>query len=129
MKIRDAGFRLSPSHYKIIETVLNLNIASAYPSSDGIGKILGGIIDQETKPFEATSTFATLLSYRGRKLCSQITNLVRRGYLTYFFSVDDNGKYLKITDLGTATIAMSKKTLPSGYRRKEKKIKKTIVYK
>ncbi|MDD4005631.1 MAG: hypothetical protein PHD98_00485, partial [Bacilli bacterium] len=85
-------FRISITHLKVLETVRYLNKDNAFPSASGVAKILNGVNDEETKPFVKAETFATLLSYRGRKLTSLVTNLIRRNYLSYVFSDGDNQK-------------------------------------
>jgi hypothetical protein len=129
MKKRSSSFRISITHLKVLETIENLNISKAFPSVEGIAKILNGILDSETKMFASTSTFATLLSYRGRKLTSLVTNLVRRGYLTYVFETDSNIKYLKITELGKATLAYPDLVRKRVYKAKKKIAPHTILFK
>jgi len=128
MQKKYAEFHLSPSRLKILETVSNLNAKSDFPSAEGIAKILGGAADRETIPYESSSTFGTLLSYRGRKLCSHITSLVRRGYLSYLFVEGDTGRYLKITELGRSASAADLKDHHRPHKRKAKKSKPTILH-
>lgn len=129
MKKRSSPFRISITHLKILETVDYLNREKAFPCVEGIAKILNGVLDQETKIFAATSTFATLLSYRGRKLTAVVTNLVRRGYLTYVFADESDVKYLKITDLGKATLALPEYAKKRSFKAKKKNHSQTILFK
>ncbi|NCA97402.1 MAG: hypothetical protein EOM77_04425 [Bacteroidia bacterium] len=122
-------FKISITHRKLLQTIHNLNQAKALPSTEGVAKILNGILDQETKPFEKSSTFGILLSYHGRKLTALVTTLARRGYLTYVFEEDDNRKYLKITPLGEAALLSNETKSDEHYHRKEKKFTPTIIYK
>ena len=123
------AFRLSITQLKILQTVADLNSRNAFPSVDGVAKIINGVNDQETKVFTQISTFATLLSYRGRKLSALVTSLYRHGYLTYIFEDNSNTKYLKITSHGLNTLNSTKIHSVKSYRRKEKKFKPTIIYK
>ena len=129
MKKSYRPFRISITHRKLLQTIHNLNQAKALPSVEGVAKILNGVVDRETKPFENTSTFGILLSYRGRKLTALVTNLARRGYLTYVYEEDDDRKYLKITPLGEATLISGETKSNQTYHRKEKTLKPTIIYK
>ena len=129
MKIRSPSFRISITHLKVLETIANLNREQAFPSVEGIAKILNGISDGETRKFSATSTFATLLSYRGRKLTSLVTNLVRRGYLSYLFEENSDVKFLKITDLGMATLILPEYAKKRVYKHKNKSDRRTILFK
>ncbi|MDD4154623.1 MAG: RQC domain-containing protein [Bacilli bacterium] len=129
MKNMVRTFRLSITQLKILQTVADLNSRNAFPSVDGVAKIINGVNDQETKVFTEISTFATLLSYRGRKLSALVTSLYRHGYLTYVFEDNSNTKYLKITSHGQNVLASTKIQSVNSYRRKEKKFKPTIIYK
>ena len=122
-------FHISITHRKLLQTIHNLNQAKALPSAEGVAKILNGVVDRETKPFENSSTFGILLSYHGRKLTALVTNLARRGYLTYVYEEDNDRKYLKITPLGEATLSSGETKNAKTYNRKEKKIIPTIIYK
>ncbi|MFA7378197.1 MAG: RQC domain-containing protein [Bacilli bacterium] len=122
-------FRISITHLKVLETVRYLNKDNAFPSASGVAKILNGVNDEETKPFVKAETFATLLSYRGRKLTSLVTNLVRRNYLSYVYTDGDNQKYLKITPLGEATLLSSQTKNKVSFVAKKKAHKKTILFK
>ena len=93
-------FSLTISHYKILQTINDLNKMQKYPTSKGVNNILGGKIDNETKQYSNLSTYGTLISYPGRKLCSYILNLVRREYLTYIYDKNSDGMYLRITEKG-----------------------------
>lgn len=122
-------FHISITHRKLLQTIHNLNQAKALPSTEGVAKILNGVLDRETKPFEKSSTFGILLSYHGRKLTALVTNLARRGYLTYVYEDDSERKYLKITPLGEATLLNNDAGSAKSYHRKEKAIPPTIIYK
>lgn len=129
MKKTYRAFHVSITHRKLLETIHNMNLVKALPSAEGVAKVLNGVVDRESKPFEHTSTFGTLLSYRGRKLTALITNLARRGYLAYVFEDDNNRKYLRITPLGEAALATSEIKSKRPYRHKEKKTIPSIIYK
>ncbi|MFA7378351.1 MAG: hypothetical protein GX816_00950 [Erysipelotrichia bacterium] len=123
------SFRISVTHLKVLETVRYLNKDNAFPSVPGVAKILNGVNDQETKSFVNADTFSSLLSYRGRKLTSLVTNLVRRNFLSYVYSDGDNQKYLKITPLGEATLLSAQIKNKVTFVAKKKPHKKTILYK
>lgn len=93
-------FHLTVSHYKIMETIKELNDIHKYPTPKGVNNILMGKLDTETRQYIAISTFGTLISFQGRKLCSYILNMVRRGYLSYIYDESSDGMYLRITEKG-----------------------------
>ena len=47
---------------KILDTISNLNKQGMYPLSDGVYKIVAGIVDEETANLRDEPTFATLIS-------------------------------------------------------------------
>lgn len=93
-------FKLTVSHYKIMETISELNKLNKYPTPKGVNNILSGKLDDETKQYLNLSTFGTLISFPGRKLCSYILNMVRRGYLNYIYDQKSDEMYLRITEKG-----------------------------
>ena len=118
MRKRKSTFRLTVSHFKILETVDELNQQHDYPTAKGVNNILSGKPDQETKKFINIKTFGTLLSFPGRKLCSYILNMVRRGYLTYVYDEKSDQMYLKITEKGQAELFTFNKKHKTSYKKK-----------
>ena len=115
---RKSTFRLTVSHFKILETVAELNENHDYPTAKGVNNILSGKSDPETKKYIHIKTFGTLLSFPGRKLCSYILNMVRRGYLTYIYDKKSDAMYLKITDKGQAELFTFNKKHKSSFKKK-----------
>lgn len=115
---RKTTFRLTVSHFKILETVSELNEQHDYPTAKGVNNILSGQIDPDTKCFVHLKTYGTLLSFPGRKLCSYILNMVRRGYLTYIYDEKSDAMYLKITDKGTSELFTFNKKHRSSFKKK-----------
>ncbi|MFA5421724.1 MAG: hypothetical protein WC344_02860 [Bacilli bacterium] len=129
MKKRSLSFHLSITHFKVLETVDNLNAKKAFPTVDGLAKILNGVIDSETKFFVDSSTFATLLSYHGRKLTALVTNLVRRGYLTYEYDDAGDDKFIKMTALGRSSLFSFQNDRSRPYKQRDRKAERTILFK
>lgn len=115
---RISTFRLTVSHFKILETIDELNEQKDYPTAKGVNNILSGKPDEETKKYIHIKTFGTLLSFPGRKLCSYILNMVRRGYLTYIYDEKSDGMYLKITDKGKSELFLFNKRHKSSFKKK-----------
>ena len=115
---RKSTFRLTVSHFKILETVAELNEQKDYPTAKGVNNILSGKPDPDTKKYVNIKTYGTLLSFPGRKLCSYILNMVRRGYLTYVYDPKTDAMYLKITDKGTSELFTFNKKHKSSYKQK-----------
>lgn len=120
-------FRLSVSHFKILETISELNKAHLYPTPKGVNNILMGKVDNETKKYIDLATYGTLISFAGRKLCSYILNMVRRDYLGYIYDKKSDGMYLRITEKGEGELLHYQKRHKTSYRKKEPHRKDEIV--
>lgn len=120
-------FTLTVSHYKILQTVKELNEKDLYPSAKGVNNILSGALDEETRKYNEYSTYGTLISFPGRKLCSYILNMVRRGYLTYVYDENSDDMYLKITEKGEASLFTFNRRHKTSYKRKTPHKKAEIV--
>ena len=120
-------FRLTVSHFKILETVKELNEINKYPTPKGVNNILMGKLDIETRQYIDIETFGTLISFPGRKLCSYILNMVRRNYLTYIYDKKSDGMYLAITEKGEEELYSFNKRHKTSFKRKTPHRKNEIV--
>ena len=125
---RTSSFRLTVSHFKILETIDELNQNHDYPTAKGVNNILSGKIDPETKKYNEIKTYGTLLSFPGRKLCSYILNMVRRGYLTYIYDIVSDGMYLRITEKGQAELFTFNKKHKSSFKKKTPTLHAEVVH-
>ncbi len=126
--MNDKNFKLTVSYYKILKTISDLNEMDQYPTAKGVNNILSAKTDEETKQFVNLSTYGTLISLSGRKLCSYILNMVRRDYLTYIYDENSDAMYLKITPKGITSLLSFNKRYKGEFHKKEKAIKHEIVY-
>ena len=126
-KVKKSEFRLTVSHYKILQTVNELNKEKKYPTAKGINNILQGKLDPETRKYVYLKTFGTLLSYPGRRLCSYILNMVRRGYLSYIYDKESDGMYLRLTEKGEVEVFNFERKHKNEYTKKEPNRKHQIV--
>lgn len=126
-KRKTSTFHLTVSHYKILQTVNELNKVKKYPTAKGINNILQGKLDVETRKYIDLKTFGTLLSYPGRRLCSYILNMVRRGYLSYIYDKTTDNMYLRITEKGEIEVFNFEKKHKNEYTKKEPHRKAQIV--
>lgn len=126
-RVRKSEFRLTVSHYKILQTILELNKVKKYPTALGVNNILQGKLDPETRNYVDLKTFGTLLSYPGRRLCSYILNMVRRGYLSYIYDKKSDAMYLRVTEKGEAEVFNFEKKHKYSYTKKEPHRKLQIV--
>ena len=124
---RKSEFRLTVSHFKILQTVNELNKVKKYPSAQGVNNILQGKLDPETRNYIDLKTFGTLLSYPGRRLCSYILNMVRRGYLSYIYDKKSDDMYLRITEKGEIEVFNFERKHKNEYTKKEPHRKAQIV--
>lgn len=120
-------FKLTVSHFKILQTVNELNKVKKYPTAQGVNNILQGKLDPETRNYIELKTFGTLLSYPGRRLCSYILNMVRRGYLSYIYDKKSDGMYLRVTEKGELTVFDFERKHKGEYTKKESHRKAQIV--
>ena len=127
MKKKSTEFRLSVSHYKIMETIAELNKMNKYPTAKGVNNILSGKFDEETKQYINISTFGTLISFPGRKLCSYILNMVRRGYLSYIYDKNTDNMYIRITEKGEEELFLHLRKHNYSHKRKTPHHKQEIV--
>ena len=127
MRQKRDDFKLTISHYKILQTVNELNKSHLYPTAKGVNNILMGKLDRETRKYVDIKTYATLISFPGRKLCSYILNMTRRGYLSYIYDKNSDAMYLRITEKGEGELLHYEKKHKSSYRRKEPHHKPEIV--
>lgn len=125
-KKRDT-FKLTVSHYKILQTIGELNKLHLYPTAKGVNNILSGKRDNETKKYVDIKTYGTLISFPGRRFCSYILNMTRRDYLGYIYDKNSDAMYLRITEKGEATLIQYEKKHKSSYRKKEPHHKPEIV--
>ena len=124
---RTSEFKLTVSHYKILQTVNELNKVKKYPTAKGVNNILQGKLDPETRNYIDLKTFGTLLSYPGRRLCSYILNMVRRGYLSYIYDKKSDAMYLRVTEKGEIEVYNFERKHKSEYTHKEPHRKHEIV--
>ena len=126
-KVKKSEFRLTISHYKILQTVNELNKQKLYPTAKGINNILQGKLDPETRKYINLKTFGTLLSYPGRRLCSYILNMVRRGFLSYIYDKNSDDMYLRLTEKGEVEVFNFERKHKNQYTKKEPHRKAQIV--
>ena len=126
-KRKNSEFKLTVSHYKILQTVNELNKVHKYPTAKGINNILQGKLDPETRMYINLKTFGTLLSYPGRRLCSYILNMVRRDYLSYIYDKNSDEMYLRLTEKGELLVFNYERKHKNEYTKKEPNRKHQIV--
>lgn len=127
MKKKTTQFRLTVSHFKILQTIEELNKLDLYPTAKGVNNILMGKLDKETRQYVNIKTYGTLISFPGRKLCSYILNMVRRGYLGYIYDKKTDAMYLRITEKGEMEVFSYEKKHKNSYRKKEPNHRPEIV--
>ncbi len=126
-KTNKSEFRLTVSHFKILETIKELNDLHKYPTPKGVNNILMGKLDTETRQYIDLKTFGTLISFPGRKLCSYILNMTRRGYLAYMYDKKTDGMYLYVTEKGEEEVFRFEKKHKNEFKKKTPHHKPEIV--
>ena len=125
--LKKGEFRLTVSHYKILQTIFDLNKMKKYPTAKGVNNILMGKLDIETRQYIDLQTFGTLISFPGRRLCSYILNMVRRGYLSYIYDKKSDAMYLRVTEKGEIEVFNFERKHKNEYTHKEPHRKHQIV--
>lgn len=115
------------THYKILDTISELNKRHMYPLSDGVYKIVAGIIDEETIGLKDLPTFGTLISFGSKKVCRFLLALQRYGYIKKIYNEKEDKLYYATTLLGEDALEKYHKKHKKGYAKKERPFKKTIL--
>ena len=115
------------THIKILETISSLNKKNMYPLSDGVYKIVSGIIDEETIPLMDLPTFGTLISFGSKKVCRYLLALKRYGYIKKIYSKTKDNLYYATTNLGEDTLIAYHKKHKRPFVKKKRIIKETIL--
>ena len=115
------------THIKILETISSLNKKNMYPLSDGVYKIVAGIIDEETLPLMDLPTFGTLISFGSKKVCRYLLALKRYGYIKKIYSKTKDNLYYATTNLGEDTLIAYRKKHKRPFVKKKRMVKETIL--
>ena len=120
-------FKITITHFKILDTIDYLNTMKKYPLNEGVYKIVAGIFDEETINYRNAPTFSTLISYNSKKVSRYISALEKNGYVHHIFDPKTNNLYLEICRKGKDALLYFHKRHPLNYPKKERKINQTIV--
>ena len=120
-------FKLVITHFKILDTIHDLNKDDLYPTAEGVYKIVAGIYDSEMKDYTHLQTYGTLISYGSKKVARYIMMLQRKGYVKKVFDELTNNLYLQLTELGILALEKYHKRYKNPYIKKPFDSKKTIV--
>ena len=115
------------THIKILDTISNLNKQGMYPLSDGVYKIVAGIVDDETANLRDEPTFGTLISFNSKKVCRYLLALQRYGYIKKIYNKSKDNLYYATTELGEITLVKFHKKRKKPYIKKQRKFKETIL--
>lgn len=120
-------YKLTITHYKILDTVLALNKKHLFPNNEGIYKIVSSFDDEETRKYSDLDTFGTLTSYSSKKISRLCIMLLRYKYLAYAFDPNTNSLFFQITEKGKVALYDFHKHHKGSYCHSKKKFKPTIV--
>ena len=112
---------------KILITIEYLNNLHKYPTHEGVLKVLKGEVDEETVNLTDCPTFQTLLSLNSKGISRHVLMLIRYGYLKKVFDVKTNDLYLSVTESTKTFLKTFLIKHKINLKKKEKKIKTTIV--
>lgn len=115
------------THIKILDTISNLNKQGMYPLSDGVYKIVAGIVDDETANLRGEPTFGTLISFNSKKVCRYLLALQRYGYIKKIYNKSRDNLYYATTELGEMTLFKFHKKRKKPYVKKQRRFKETIL--
>ena len=120
-------FSICITDIKILETISELNKKGLYPLSDGIYKIVAGVIDEETVNYTDLSTFGTLISFNSKKVCRYLLALQRHGYIKKVYCPSKDVLLYATTEKGEMELYHFHKRHKHGFMKKKKMIKPTII--
>lgn len=118
---------LTITHIKILDTISLLNKRNMYPLSDGVYKIVSGILDDETEELKDLETFGTLISFNSKKVCRYLLALYRYGYIKKVYNKKKDKLVYATTDLGEMTLFEFHKKHKRPYIKKRRNFKETIL--
>lgn len=118
---------ISITHIKILDTISLLNKRNMYPLSDGVYKIVAGIVDEETSSLMDLATFGTLISFGSKKTCRYLLALQRHKYIKKIYCQKKDCLVYATTELGEDTLFKYHKKHKKGYIKKKRTIKETIL--
>ena len=120
-------FKISVTHIKILATIENLNNKGFYPISDGVFKIVAGIVDDETVAFLDEPTFGTLISFNSKKTCRYLLMLQRHKYIKKVYCKPKDKLVYSLTDLGVSELMRFYKKHKKPFIKKKRICKETII--
>ena len=123
----EKNYKLTITHFKILDTVSYLNKQHKYPLAEGVYKIVSGQEDDESKSYKDVPTYGTMISYSSKKISRLCIMLLRYKYLGYILDRKSNELYLQITDKGRSALFDFHKRHKNGYCKVNKQNKPTIV--
>ena len=120
-------FKITITHFKLLDTINYLNTMKKYPLNEGVYKIVAGIIDEETYEYTSCQTFSTLISFNLKKTSRYLSMLEKNGYIHRIFDPNTNNLYLEICHKGKEALYLFHKRHTMEYPKKERKTEKTII--
>lgn len=118
---------LTITHFKILETISSLNKKNMYPLSDGIYKIVAGIVDEETMDLINEPAFGTLISFNSKKVCRYLLAMKRYGYIKKIYNKEKDNLYFITTNLGEDALMKFHKRHKKPFVKHQRKFKETIL--
>ena len=115
------------THIKILETISSLNKKNMYPISDGVYKIVAGIVDDETISLMDEPTFGTLISFGSKKVCRYLLALQRHKYIKKIYAPQEDCLVYATTELGESTLMQYHKKHKRPFVKKKRTIKQTVI--
>lgn len=127
MVITMKELEITITHIKIMACIDSLNKKNMYPLSDGVYKIVAGIVDEETASLMDEPTFGTLISFNSKKVCRYLIALQRHGYIKKIYNAKKDNLYYATTQLGSDFLEKYFKKHKKPFVKKQRKIKETIL--
>ena len=118
---------LNITYFKILATIDNLNKKNLYPISDGIYKIIAGIVDDETANMVDEPTFGTLISFNSKKTCRYLLALQRHKFIKKIYCRPKDLLVYTLTELGKDELNKYYKKHKKPFLKKKRSFKATII--
>ena len=91
--------KLSLAYLHVLNGVYTLKLEGVEATSDGLSKILRGVVDLDTNKFIYIAAFKSFPSLSSRRLKGRVNALISNGYLEEEYDFETKTSFLRLTKL------------------------------
>ena len=89
--------KLSLAHLHVLNGIYTLQLEGVEATSDGLSKILRGVVDLDTTKFIYSAAFKAFPSISSRRLKGRINTLLSKGYVEEVYDFETKTSFLRLT--------------------------------